>query len=284
MEEQSIRRFSAHKFTSETNLPFSADKYSKFKFGCKDSAREFGVELAEKFISSLQFRIIILELNLNTRRVIILSSPYEHVPTATFALKNYFVRTLNAALVDKGLDPVLEAKIYRKTSYKEDYGDMSKEDRFNLMKNDAFYVDANMLKDNICIFMDDIIITGAHEHHILKMLEQHNLHKSPYNYFLYFAELTNPLTNPKIENFLNYYFVKDLICLDKIIKNDPFLLNTRVIKYILISKHEDCRAFLNYQKPVFLHTLYHEAIGNGYHKIEDYQKNLFYLKTLISEN
>lgn len=284
--EQNIKRFSAHKFTGQNDIKFSPEKYSKFKFGCKDSAREFGAELAKAFIQSLQFRIILLELNLNIdiakKRIIVLSSPYEHVPTATFALKDYFIRELNAHLVNIGQDPVLEAKIYRKTSYMEDYGAMSKDERFNLMKNDAFYVDAKLLQNNMCIFMDDIIITGAHEHHILKMLKEFNLHLSPNNYFLYYAELTNSEANPNIENYLNYFYVKDLVCLDKLIKNEPFLLNTRVIKYILNSSQQECKAFLNYQKPIFLETLYHQAIGNGYHKIEDYKLNLFYLKNLIS--
>jgi len=132
--------------------------------------------------------------------------------------------------------------------------------------------------------MDDIRITGAHEHHVAKMLEEYGLDKSDKNYFLYYAELVNSQTNPKIENFLNYHFVKDLVSIDRIIKSDSFLLNTRVIKYILISNHEECKSFLNYQKPVFLQTLYHEAIGNGYHKIENYQRNLFYLKSIINEN
>ena len=32
---------------------------------------------------------------------------------------------------------------------------------------------------------------------------------------------------------------------------------------------------------MFLHTLYHNALGNAYHLIEDYQLNLNYLKTLL---
>ncbi len=284
-DELKIRRFSAHKFTGKNDIPFDPAKYSRFKFGCKDSAREFGTELAEKFVQSLEYRIIRLTLKTLSNRIVVLSSPYEHVPTATFALKNYFVRTLNSSLISYGLQPVLEAKIYRKTSYKEDYGEMTKPERYNLMKNDTFHMDSELLRGNICLFMDDIIITGAHEHHIIKTLGQSGLNdKGAQNYFLYFAELTNSATNPKIENYLNYFFVKDLVCLDKIIKNEPFILNTRVIKYILISDHEQCKTFLNYQKQLFLTTLYHEAIGNSYHAIPEYQHNLQYLKDIINEN
>lgn len=277
-------RFSANKFNTENDLPFSPDKYSRFKHGCKDCAREFGRDLANKFIESLQFRALLLKLLLKECRIVVLSSPYIHIPTATFALKNYFISVLNDTLVSKGFEPVMEAKIYRKISYSEDYGDMSKEERFNAMKNDGFYVDGNLLKDNICIFLDDIRITGGHEYRMERMLSDFGLDKSDDNYFLYFAEMMDTTTNPKIENFLNYYFVKDLLCIDKIIKSGAFLFNTRVVKYILNANQEECKSFLDYQNPVFLRTLYHEAIGNSYHKIENYQNNLFYLKSIINEH
>ncbi len=208
-------------------------------------------------------------------------SPYVHVPTATFAMKDYFVRSLNAALVSAGLLPVIEAKIYRKSSYKQEYGELNKTERFKVMADDSFYVDANLLRDNVCLFIDDIVITGAHEYRIFKMLEKSGLHKSNTNYFLYFAELVDENASPSIENYLNYYFVKDLFLLDKIIKNEPFIMNTRVIKYVLDADHNEALHFFKYQKPVFLQTFYHNAIGNGYHLIPDYQHNLNVLKTLI---
>lgn len=276
-----VIRFSAHKFDWQGDIAFSPEEYSKFKFGCKDAARNFGTDLAKKFIASTHFGIITRLSKTKNKRIIVLSSPYVHIPTATFALKDYFVREFNSALIEADTMPVLEAKIYRKSSYKEEYGEMSKEERLRVMENDTFYVDANLLKDNICIFLDDIVITGAHEHRIMKMLSAYGLDTSPDNYFLYFAELTNPRTSPKIENYLNYYFVKDLVSLDKIIKNEPFLMNTRVVKYILNAPHEEAKTFFNYQKYSFLHTLYHQAIGNGYHQIEDYKTNLFYLKSML---
>jgi len=277
-----LTRFSANKFTCEENIKFNPETYSRFKFGCKDSAREFGMELAEKFIQSEDYAVMCAKLTAMQNRLIVMSSPYVHVPTATFAMKDYFIRSLNNQLVEDGLMPVMETKIYRKSSYKEEYGEMSKEERFNVMSNDTFYVDANLLKGNLRMFLDDIVITGAHEHRIVTMLEKYNLHDHEDNMFLYYAELTNHETNPKIENYLNYYYVKDLVSLDKIIKNEPFIMNTRVVKYILDADHEQCKIFFNYQKYVFLHTLYHNAIGNGYHKIDDYLLNLNYLKTLLN--
>lgn len=279
-----LTRFSANKFTCEDDIYFDPEKYSRFKFGCKDSARKFGTELAKKFVNSEHYQDMCTTLRAKNNRIVVMSSPYVHVPTATFAMKDYFVRYLNAVLVEDGLMPVMETKIYRKSSYKEEYGEMSKEERYKVMSADTFYVDANLLKDNIRMFLDDIVITGAHEHRILSMLEKYNLHESDDNLFLYFAELISHETNPVIENYLNYYYVTDLIKLDKIIKNEPFIMNTRVVKYILDADHEQCKTFLCYQKYVFIHTLYHNAIGNSYHTIPDYAKNLNYIKTLLNKN
>lgn len=273
-------RYSAYGFTGEHDIPFDIEKYSKFKFGCKDSAREFGTELAKKFIAGHLFRTLCLTANLWDKRIVVLSSPYVHIPTATFALKDYFIRGINAALHQRDMQPVQECKIYRRSSYKEEYGDMNKEQRYAVMANDNFYVDACFLEGKICIFLDDIRITGGHEHRIQKMLAASGL-STAINYFVYFAELTNKNCNPTIENYLNYAYIKDLRCLDKIIKNEPFIMNTRVVKYILDSEHEQCKHFLEYQKPVFLDTLYHNAIGNSYHLIPDYSANLNYLKTLL---
>lgn len=277
----SIKRFSCYQFTNKDDIPFSRKEYSKFKFGCKTGARKFGTQLAISFMQSSYFHEIMVDLKARKNKLIVLSSPYVHIPTATFAMKDYFVRELNNVLVDNGLNPVLESKIFRTALYKDDYGEMSKEERMKIMKGDSFYCDFNFLKGNNCLFLDDIIITGSHEYGMDKMLTENDPNNEINRYFLYFGQLINEKTDPTIENYLNYYYVHDLLSLDKVIKNDEFLLNTRAVKYILIYNHDECVSFLNYQKLIFLETLYNSAIGNSYHLIPEYQKNLSYLKQLI---
>jgi hypothetical protein len=78
-------------------------------------------------------------------------------------------------------------------------------------ENDVFHVDREILNDNICIYLDDIVITGAHEHRIQKMLNKYNLFNDKTEHiFLYFAQLTNINEDPTIENYLNYSYVKNL--------------------------------------------------------------------------
>lgn len=275
-----IIRIASHTFKNENDIAFSPEQYSQFKFGSKTIARKFGEELWSKFISTKHFLNIIQELQSTDKRIVVMSSPYVHVPTATFAMKDYFIRHLNRTLYDYGLKPVLETKIHRTSSYKEEYGEMDKEARMNVMKGDTFKVDAQLLKDNICLFLDDIVITGAHEYRICEMLKEYNIDNGA-NYFLYYAELLSEDTNPVIENYLNYAYIKNLVRLNKIIENHDFQMNTRVVKYILDAEYSECCSFLNYQSDVFLQTLYHNAIGNMYNLVPDYMSNFLYLENTV---
>lgn len=273
--------FAAYKFTNENDIEFNPTEYSQFKFGSKTIAKKFGTILAERFFKSDEFKQLQELLMLNRDiRVVVMSSPYVHIPTATFAMKDHFVKHLNQKLYHLGYKPCFETKIMRTSSYKSEYGEMSREERLNVMKNDTFFVNAEFLQNNICIYLDDIIITGAHEFRIKKMLNKYKI-KNNHNFFLYFARLTDDNTNPKIENYLNYHFVDSLIKLNYIIRNHEFFMNTRLVKYILDANHEECVHFLSYQKKIFNEHLYYEAIGNNYHMIPDYQQNFKFLENMI---
>jgi hypothetical protein len=52
-------------------------------------------------------------------------------------------------------------------------------------------------------------------------------------YMLYFARLINKNIHPNIENLLNYYLVKTIFDLEAIIKSGNFIINKRIVKYIL---------------------------------------------------
>lgn len=276
-----INRFSAQKFSSKSELGFSAKKYSKFKFGCKDTARLFGEELGRKFCVSETFKAIVEQSKKQDKRIFILSSPYIFVPTATFAMKDYFVKVLNHHLYLNKAKPCIETKVSRAKSYGNDYGKMNAEERNEIMKDEVFHCDAELINNHICIFLDDVIITGGHERRMVRMIEHYNLNIS--QNFLYYAELTNAEVHPNIENELNYAYVKNLLDLNRIIMNNNFRMNTRVVKYILNAPHRECVNFLDYQKQDFINHLYANAIGNSYHTIPEYEMNFKYLKTKIDK-
>jgi hypothetical protein len=262
-----------HLIQEQDNITFNRVDYSKFKFGSKKVARKFGFELAEHFIRTLQLSTY------KGEQFVVCSSPYCFIPTATYAMKDYFVQRLNEWLMAHNYPVVQEAKIHRTITYKEDYGELSAEDRMKLIGGDHFHMDREFVKGKTVLFLDDIRITGSHEKMIERMVKELAL-ECDYK-FMYFAILDNVFIHPNIENELNYYFVKDLLNLDKIIKNEDFLLNTRVVKYLLNYGYTGFATFIQFQKQSFVNSLYHAAIGNSYHTIEDYQKNFNYLKTLV---
>lgn len=267
-----MKTFSLHKIRDRDQLGFSDIEYSKFKFGDKDVARSFGYALARGFIQS--------ELVPIDRQIVVVSSPYCFIPTATFALKDYFIQRLNDYLVDIGQQVVQETKIYRTITYKEDYGGLSADERMSLIQNDGFHIDKSFLAGKHILFLDDVKITGSHERVIQRMVDEYGI-DCEYTY-MYFAELINKDIHPSIENDLNYAFVKSLLDLDKIIKNENFLLNTRTVKYILKSPKQEFRTFIQYQSIRFTTNLFHQAIGNSYHLIDEYASNLSFIKELIS--
>lgn len=258
---------------SNFQFGFSPGDYSRFKFGDGSVAKAFGHDLSEGFIRDH------LSKQSLSRQLVVVSSPYSFIPTATFAMKDHFVFGLNRWLAAQGLPVVQETKVHRTITYKEDYGELNAEQRIQLIGADSFHIDRSFLEGKTVLFLDDIRITGGHERMILKMVQEYQL-QSPV-YLLYFAELASGGVHPSIENYLNYYSVKSIFDLQSLISSPDFLLNTRTTKYLLHYEFEAFRLFLDNQTPAFLEYLYDMAIGNGYHTIEAYQKNLDYLRLQV---
>jgi hypothetical protein len=271
-----LSTYSLHQIYSQSNFTFKPSEYSRFKFGDDVIAKSFGIDLANGFIERKLIPDPIAE------QIVVISSPYSFIPTATFAMKNYFVYQLNTWLASNGFEVVQEAKVHRTVTYKEDYGELSAEERMNLIGNDVFYIDRNFLKNKTLLFLDDIKITGSHERMIVKMSDEYGLKNNLH--MLYFAELVNHDIHPSIENYLNYYQIKSVFDLNLIIESGHFRWNTRTVKYILISKSDDFQNFIQNQTYDFIYNFYNMAVGNGYHNIEVYSENLNSIKEILFVN
>lgn len=268
------KRYSLHKIDNTDNFGFNPTDYSKFKYGDDKVSEQYGFELAQGFIKD------ILSKNKIINQIVVISSPFSFIPTATFAMKNYFVYELNKWLSENNLHVVQETKIHRTITYKEDYGELSAEDRMKLISNDHFHIDKTFLENKTLIFLDDIRITGSHERMITKMIEEFELSNDAY--LLYFAELTNEFINPNFENYLNYYYIKSIFDLQKIINSNRFVINTRIVKYLLNYNSNAFKIFIQNQSNKFNGLLYNMALGNSYHTIDEYQENINFLKQHIS--
>lgn len=266
--------YSLHKIHHSREFGFEADDYSRFKFGDGLVSKQFGRELANGFIRDF------LENDDITEQIVVISSPYCFIPTATFAMKDHFVYQLNHWLAEQGKPVVQEAKVHRTITYKEDYGELSAEDRMKLIGNDSFHIDKDFLEGKTLFFLDDIKITGSHERMILKMVKEYGLKNDIF--MLYYAELANQDIHPNIENFLNYHCVKSVFDLDNIIKDGYFRFNTRIVKYILNCDFNSFVTFLERQDKDFISSLYNLSLGNSYHEIESYAENFNFLRNYLN--
>ena len=269
-----MNHFSLHKITDATSFTFSEEDYSLFKFGDNLVAKKFGYELAAAFIDN-----VIPTMDTN-KQIVVLSSPYFYIPTATFAMKNQFVCTLNRWLALHNFNVVQEAKVHRTITYKDDYGALNAAERMQLIGNDSFHIDSVFVEGKTLVFLDDIRITGSHEKMITKMLDSFGLKNE--THLLYFAALVNTSIHPNIENHLNYFKVKSIKDLHPIINSGHFIINTRIVKYILNTSANDFIAFIDMQSQQFKNELYDMALGNNYYTIDVYKSNLAYLRTLLN--
>lgn len=268
-----LTRFSAFQIDRQDEFPFSPDDYSRFKFGDGKVAEKFGFQLARSFIQSHE------DFLLGGKPMVVISSPYAHIPTASFHMKRHFVNHINDWLASKNLPIIQESKMHRSVTYRVDYGNLGAEERTRLIQNDKLHLDRTFLKDRTLLFMDDIRITGSHEKLISRYLESGAYTNEVF--LLYFAELINHRISPQIENFLNYYFVKGVEQILSIMKEPAFCINTRVVKYLLSANAAEFSLFLANAEREIRQEVFFSAIGNEYHTIEEYGTNLVLLRSSI---
>lgn len=259
-------QYSHHKIYYENDCPFDPSEYSLFKFGNTFFAEKFANELFEGFIKENKDWI------LSKSEIVLLPSPYHSIPTASNFLCSYFKEKLNQFLFENGKNACAVSKIYRNQTYTEDYGNMSFEERLKLIAGDTYYIDNKFINEKCCIFLDDIKITGSHERTVEKILKEFDV-TSEFA-FLYFAELCNQNIHPNIENYYNYFSIKNTCDLTNIINDKRFKFNTRIVKYILKMNEDELNKILLNISDLKQEELLNLAISNNYHQIKEYQKSI----------
>jgi len=273
-------RNAMHTIRDVEMIPFSREDYSKFKFGSYTLAKKFGVDLFEYFKTS-HFD----KLASNFKKIIVYSSPYMQIPTSSYYLTDTFYNAFRNYLASKKIETVkLEfGKIERCQTYTEDYGALTAEERYNLIKNDTYKLITAPSKDDLCIFIDDISITGTHQRVVEHLIDSNGIETN--SFFLYFAKLSDSTACPSFENYLNYSFIDEFDKLIDLITSDDYRITTRTTKYILSQKNEDLHklinSLINKEKFEVWNELVNMSYENGYNKIELYQNNLYDLEVAL---
>jgi len=274
-------RHALHNIIDTEKISFSREDYSKFKFGSYSLAEKFGEDLFVYF-KAFHFDKHVLDYS----KIIVFSSPYMQIPTSSYYLTQSFYNAFKKYLVSKQIENVkLEfGKIERCQTYTEDYGSLKAEERFNLIKNDTYKLITFPIEDDLCIFIDDISITGSHQRVIEQLLENNCVATN--SFFLYFAKLNKVDECPSFENYLNYSFIDNFSKLIDLIISDDFRITTRAIKYILSQTQDNLDLLIKELQIHKKYTICNEIVtmsyANGYHNIELYNSNLYQLeKTMI---
>ena len=175
-------------------------------------------------------------------------------------------------------------KINRTQSYTEDYRAMNAMQRFDLIKNDTYSFFDEPEINSLCVFIDDISITGTHQRVIENMMK--NCNYTNKSIFLYFAKLDNPQIEASFENDLNFAFVNSIEKLIEVIVSDSFKITTRTTKFILSLKDVDfnllIKSVLKYEKYELIPYFYTNALLNNYETIGIYQNNLRTLHSTLN--
>lgn len=238
--------------------------YAKFKHGSKTQAREFG-----KLVAS------ICEFEENSS-LVFYPAPSNNIPTASNAFKDYLLSNLTSQIVSKKLK-IKQGKINRQYSYDEEYSLMSAKERLSKISDDMLHIDKSFIEaTDTLVFIDDIKITGSHEKHIKDLLKRQSIKNNVI--FIYIANYTG--SDPTIENRLNNKYVTNLKDINDIIRNEEFIFNTRVVKYILRADIEEFISFIMYQSGIFRETLFNLAVLNDYHTNIKYKRNFNILKDI----
>lgn len=273
-------RFALHSITNKNKVPFSSNEYSRFKFGDYSIAKEYGGQLFDFFKN--KYLPEILE---SKKTIVIYSSPYFSIPTSSFYLTYEFYK-----LLEKHLNSVIGnkiklkfGKIKRCQTYIEDYGEMNAEERFDLIKNDTYEFVDIPTRNDLCIYIDDISITGTHQRVIEDLLFKHCIKSE--NIFLYYAKLDNDTVYPSFENELNFSFVNSIQNLCEVVCSPQYKITTRTTKHILRLNKSDLNylieRLISSDKMGIIKELYKASLENYYNLIDEYKTNLSLLKTSL---
>ena len=274
----SNQRYALHAIENIEKLPFSEMDYSKFKYGDHTIAQEYGQALFSYFKKEIL-------PHFNGNRFLIYSSPYAKIPTSSYYLTDTFYRAFLSHLANESITDVQIkfAKIERCQTYTDDYGAMTAEERYNLIKNDTYELVDKPTHEDICIFIDDISITGTHQKVVEQLLEKNGVITT--SLYLYFAKLNNTTIHPSFENKLNYAYINHITKLTELIKSEDYRITTRTTKYLLSLTSDEFNFFVSELitsgKAEKLEEILTMSFSNNYNSIEQYKTNLHELQRAI---
>jgi hypothetical protein len=241
--------------------PFSAARYSKYKYGSVAAAETFaqalGVALAERCPDLA-----------GTPRLLMTSSPYAYVPTAATSLARKLQPVLDPERARHGLPPVPFVQVDRISTSAGDYGMLSARARdrcmaANVVSFRRFRPD--QLRNAHLLVVDDLRVTGAHQRCLMRATDTLPLSARTFLYIAAFPGCAGRSFDPAQEDALNHAAIKTLDDLAALVADGEFAWNVRVCKFILNPANRDSLSrFLGRMPTRFVRALYRNSREDGY--------------------
>jgi hypothetical protein len=264
--------FTAQDF-DDRRLPFEPNEYARLKYGDDSIARKFGFELADHFFAQHHGALLV-------ESVVVIPSPYNYVENAATIMSRHFVRRLNHLLVGASGLHVDFATIQRKVNYTGDFGLLDAKARRELIGGDVFYVHEGYFEGRTMLFLDDIRITGAHEHRLMGLMAERPKLAGANIHFLYYGQLCGDETRSDVEAYLNSAEMTLDQYLGMLRDSDNHVI-VRPIKWLMRMAPEEFERFLREADYRSIWRLYDGCLGEGYYKVPDYLVNFLALKKKI---
>jgi hypothetical protein len=243
-------------------MPFDISEYSQFKYGNRRIARKMAEDLSECIVTELSKH--------SMQHVVVYSSPLDVIPTSSYYLTEYCVDFVRSKIQAE----CSVSKIKRLTTYADNYGLMSADERLRLISDDTYSFQSMPADNALLLFLDDVSITGTHQRVIEALLEKHQINNT--SLFFYYATLVDD-SHPSIEEYLNSYQVSDYETLATVVLDKSWGVTTRAVKYILSLSADDLHRFIaivHAHKPLFASDTLRLAFANSYHTMPEYKSSI----------
>lgn len=233
--------------------PFDYSAYSEFKYGRRDTAERFGMQIADVLIPRYAFTVP------RNEPIVVIGTPYKRVPNAARMLAITAERVMRRA----GL-PSSYSYIYQHRLAAGDYGTLSIAEREQRNKQKKRYLDEDDFIGKHVVLIDDVRITGSIERSITAMLADiPTLSLTTVSFVLLDPEVAH--ANPGLEDKLNHLVVNGIKDLARLMKqHDRFVLTTRAVKFILEAEPRDVSWLTSHLSVMQLAELYEAIVDEGY--------------------
>lgn len=214
-------------FQDQHGVPFDMVDYSRMKHGDAFVARQYGRTLADTIVTDSP-EVAFAD------RLILVGTAYVFAPKPTFAIIRAVSAEINARRREAGNELAPIMRMHTQQMGTTAYAHLPAAERAAAIDptKQTNYLPSGMVQDAVVMLVDDCVITGTTEKTTAHLIEQY----SPKHFLGAYAIQMDPevaKSFPGIEGVINDAAHISLDLVGEMIQDDRFVLNSRVLDFIL---------------------------------------------------